>query len=506
VGQPVRSELKANVDYMQQQLGGNVDLIHRSFVCGETLGREGVLFCLDVSASGDQVAMLLRAATELTNPPYRRLQTAADPVELFALTIAQLAEVRFAEDLDMAIDDILSGQTAFFLEGSPRVLIADTRNPPRRGVEEPSTESETRGPRDGFTEDVMTNLALVRRRLRDPRLRAEPSVVGRRTKTDVVVLYLKDVAEPGLVAEVKKRLGRIDVDSVMGTGYIEELIQDNPYSPFGALNYTERPDKLVGNLLEGRVGIMVDNSPFVLVVPTLFWHWLQAPGDYYNSFMVATAFRILRVLALLTALLAPSLYTILASFHHEMVPTPLALSMAAGREGTPLPTLIEVLALAVMFEIMHEAGLRLPRTVGQTVSIVGALVIGEAAVMAGLVSPATVIVVNAAGLSAFAIPFYAGSLSIRLIRIPLLLLSGTLGVFGFVAGTSFIALHVASLRNFGQPFLSPVAPLIKGDLKDTLVRAPWWAMTWRPQLATTMTSRRQGPEVGKQAPPARGKR
>ncbi|HWI51149.1 MAG TPA: spore germination protein, partial [Symbiobacteriaceae bacterium] len=327
--------------------------------------------------------------------------------------------------------------------------------------------------------------------------------LGRRTKTDVALVYMKDLANQGLVEEIKARLQGIDVDSVIGSGYVEELIQDNPLSPFGFLNYTERPDKAVGNILEGRVAILVDTSPFAMIAPTVFVHWLQAPGDYYQNYMIATAFRLLRLLAMLTALVAPSLYTLLASFHHEMVPTPLALSMAAGREGTPLPTLIEVLALTIMFEVMHEAALRLPRAVGQSVSIVGALVIGEAAVMAGLVSPATVIVVNAAGLCAFAIPFYAASQAIRLIRLPLLILSGTLGVFGFAAGTSFIALHAASLRNFGQPFLSPIAPLHPQELSDTVVRAPWWTMTWRPHT-TGRNRKRQGKTTGRPAPPGGG--
>jgi spore germination protein KA len=298
----------------------------------------------------------------------------------------------------------------------------------------------------------------------------------------VAFLYIKDIANPELVDEVRRRLKSIDVDSILGAGYVDEYIQDNPLSPLGGLNYTERPDKLCGALLEGRVGIIVDNTPFVLIVPTLFFQLLQAPGDYYQGFQASTAFRWLRMLAVLIALTLPSLYTILGSFHHEMIPTPLALSMAAGREGTPLPTLIEVLALTIMFEVMHEAGLRLPRAVGQTVSIVGSLVIGEAAVQAGLVAPATVIVVSAAGITGFAIPSYALSLAVRLLRIPLLILSGALGVFGFVGGTAFLALHAASLRSFGQPFLSPLAPLHAGELRDTLVRVPHWSMNWRPHV------------------------
>ncbi|HWI62304.1 MAG TPA: spore germination protein [Symbiobacteriaceae bacterium] len=503
MARPVSSDLTVNVDFIKEQMGSSLDLVHRSFVCGADDRQQGALFCLDTSVDGVQVATVLRGLLELTNPPFDFPKAGSDLIERLSMTVIQAEEVETVTDLDQALNAMLKGQTVVFLEGSATALLVDTRKPPTRAVEEPSTEAETRGPRDGFTEDLMINLALIRRRLRDPRLRAENLVIGRRSRTDVALVYIKDVVRPGLVEEVRRRIERIDIDAVPGSGYIEELIMDNPRSPFGFLNTTERPDKLIGNLLEGRVGIVVDNTPFALIVPTVFWHWLQAPGDYYQNYMVATAYRMLRIFALLTSLIAPSLYTILASFHHEMIPTPLALSMAAGREGTPLPTLIEVLALTIMFEVMHEAGLRLPRAVGQTVSIVGALVIGEAAVMAGLVSPATVIVVSAAGLAAFAIPFYGASQAIRLIRIPLLILSGAFGVFGFVAGTTALAMHAASLRNLGQPFLSPLAPLHVADLKDTALRAPWWAMALRPHVARNAPSRRQRESTGAPSPPDR---
>ncbi|MDF2627828.1 MAG: spore germination protein [Symbiobacteriaceae bacterium] len=499
MGRAASTDLKSNIQYIKQQLGNSFDLIHRTFVIGG--GREGALFSLDGMVDGARLDALFQALVALSNPPFQQPQVAADPTEQVMATIYAAGEVRTVTDLDQVVDAILQGQWALFLDGSPRAMVADLRKPPSRGVEEPSTETETRGPRDGFTEDIVTNIALVRRRIRDPRLRVDPITLGRRTKTDVVMIYIDGLAKPSLVKEVDARLRRIDADSVLESGYVEEMIQDNPRSIFGILNYTERPDKLAGNLIEGRVGIIVDNSPFVLIVPTSFWQWFQASGDYYQSYMTATAYRLTRILALIIGLIGPSLYTMLSSFHHEMIPTPLALSMAAGREGTPLPTLFEVLSMTITFEIIHEAGLRLPRAVGQTVSIVGALVIGEAAVTAGLAAPATIIVVAAAGLAAFALPFYAGSLAIRLVRIPLLILSGTLGVFGFVAGTTFLAMHAASLRSFGEPFLGPLVPLQTGELRDTLIREPWWSMRRRPGTAANGQRRRQGRSVQEPAPP-----
>jgi hypothetical protein len=506
MGQASSPDLQSNIKYIKQQFGQSFDLIHRTFVIGAGGGTEGAVFCLDGMSDGGRLDALFQALLALSNPPFAQPQIAADPTEQVMATIIAAGEVKTVTDLDQVVDAILQGQWALFLDGSPRAMVADLRKPPGRGVQEPGTEMETRGPRDGFTEDVILNVALIRRRLRDPRLRIHHMTIGQRSKTDVVMVYIEGLARPELVREMRTRLERIDVDSILGAGYIEELIQDNPRSPLGALNYTERPDKLVGNLLEGRIGIVMDNSPFVLIVPTIFWHWFQAPGDYYHNYMISSVYRWLRMLALLLALVGPSMYTMLSSFHHEMVPTPLALSMAAGREGTPLPTLIEVLAMTITFEIIHEAGLRLPRAVGQTVSIVGALVIGEAAVSAGLTAPATVIVVGGAGLAAFALPIYSSSLIVRLVRVPLLILSGTFGVFGFVVGTSFLALHAASLRNLGQPFLSPLGPLHPGQLKDTLARAPWWKMGKRPTAAAESQRQRMGKSVQAPHPPKSGNR
>lgn len=499
MGQVTSTELKQNVAYIQQKFGQSFDLVHRTFFIGG--GREGALFSLDGMTDGGRLDALLQALLALSNPPFAQPQVAADPTEQVMKTICAAGEVKTVTDLDQVVDAILQGQWALFLDGSPLAMVADLRKPPARNVEEPGTEMETRGPRDGFTEDLVINVGLVRRRLRDPNLRILHMSIGRRSKTDVVLVYIEGLARPQLVHEVRTRLERIEIDSVLGAGYIEELIQDNPRSPLGALNYTERPDKMVGNLLEGRIGIIIDNTPFALIVPTIFWHWFQAAGDYYQNYMISTAYRWLRMLSLFIALVGPSMYTMLSSFHHEMVPTPLALSMAAGREGTPLPTLIEVLAMTITFEIIHEAGLRLPRAVGQTVSIVGALVIGEAAVSAGLTAPATVIVVAGAGLAAFALPLYSASLIIRLIRIPLLILSGTFGVFGFVVGTTLLAMHAASLRTLGQPFLSPLAPLQTGQLKDTLARPPWWSMKLRPGTASETERRRVGQSVQAPHPP-----
>ena len=488
---PISSDLKKMEATLREKLGNSSDLVFRPFASNLSGLRRGLLVHVDQLVHGSRVEAMLRSITIGMNPPFEPPQIDPDPLKNFMNTAAAVSEVRLVNQVDDVIAAILIGEVVLLLDGYDQALVADVRKYPSRGVQEPVTESEVRGPRDGFTEDILTNAALIRKRLRDPNLRLELTQVGRRTQSDLFLIYVEGLAKDDLVAEVRQRLKRIDLDAVIGSGFLEELIQDTPLSPFAVLISTERPDKVCAALLEGRVCLLVDNTPFALLLPVTLWQMLQAPGDYYHQYWAATAFRWVRLLALMLGMTLPAVYVMLGSFHHEMIPTPLALSMAGGREGTPLPVLLETLFMIVMFEVMHEAGLRLPRAVGQTVSIVGALVIGEAAVMAGLVAPATVIVVATAGISAFALPSYSLSLIVRLLRIPLLLLSGTLGVFGFLAGTSALAMHLTTLRSFGTAFLSPMAPLRTGEWQDTFIRMPLWATTRRPHFAQKEQRRRQ---------------
>jgi spore germination protein KA len=491
LAEPVSPSLDENLAALRRTLGPSMDLICRELTTGDRL--RGLLVCFDGLADGKVVTGIIEGATRFTNPPYERPAVAGDPILAFAETICLTPEYQIARDVDAVTTAVLSGQTAFFLDGSPNALLVDSRYHPGRAVEEPSTEAEVRGPRDGMVENIILNTTLIRRRIRDPKLRIEAMVAGRRTRTDIGIAYIEDLAGKDLVDEVRRRIHSIEVDAIEGTGILEELIKDSPLSPFSTLVATERPDRAAAAILEGRVVILVDNTPFVLLVPGTFWQHLQAPSDDYLGFWAGSALRLLRAFALFVALTLSSLYVVLTTYHHEMIPTPLALSVAGGREGTPLPTLVEVFGMEVAFEVMQEAGLRLPRAVGQTVSIVGALVIGEAAVQAGLVAPATVIVIATAGITGLAIPNFTAGLTVRLLRFPLLLLSGVLGVFGFLMGTAFLALHLASLRSFGVPVLSPISPLNLPALGDSIIRYPRWLLNKRPGLGPSHATRRQAP-------------
>ncbi|PAE29723.1 spore germination protein [Paenibacillus sp. 7884-2] len=402
------------------------------------------------------------------------------PIKRLLEQVVTTADISSGQKLQDVIDHLLSGDTVLLIDGLTDVLFISIKGWERRGVEQPESEVVVRGPRDGFTEDLRTNTSLIRRRLKTPKLKMEQKTVGRLSKTDIVITYIEGIVEDSLVQEVHERINRIDIDAILESGYIEELIDDNPFSVFPLVGHTERPDKVVGNLLEGSVGIIVDNTPFCLVAPQTFFQLIQSPEDYYQRYITSSFIRILRYLFLIISLLLPSLYVAVTTFHHEMLPTSLLLSVAAAREATPFPALIEALIMEIAFEGLREAGVRLPRAVGSAVSIVGALVIGQAAVEAGFVSSTMVIIVAITGIASFVIPGYEHANSIRILRFPMMFLASFMGLYGVFLGVITLQIYISRLRSFGVPYFSPIAPLETSNLKDIFVRAPWWAMHKRP--------------------------
>ncbi|MDR3541931.1 MAG: spore germination protein [Desulfosporosinus sp.] len=392
-------------------------------------------------------------------------------------------EIKKIAKMGEAINAVLSGDAVIFFGEAKEAIVIGARGWANRGVNEPTGESVIKGPHEGFTETLRINTSLLRRKIKHPSLRLISLKVGDLTNTDLVVTYVDKIASPDIVAEVVRRLGTIKMDGVIGNGYIEEMIEDNPYSPFPQMAFTERPDVLAGKLLEGKVGIMLDGTPIVLVVPAILSQFLNVDEDYYQRAMVAILARFVRYLGAFVALLAPSIYIAVTTFHQEIIPTNLLMSISAGRQGVPFPALLEALTMTVVLEILQEAGIRLPKPIGQTIGIVGALIIGDAAVKAGLVSPLMVIIIGITAVASYAIPYYDLGLAVRLIRFPLMISAGILGFFGVSVGLYVIAIHLLSLRSFGVPYLSPFAPLrIRALLQDTFVRAPWWALKRRPQL------------------------
>lgn len=474
----ITDSLDENIKAISEILGDSADLEKREFLFGSI---KGICFFTDGIADTDQISTIIRSFAVFSELEDAKSFTSLK--EIYQSLILNTS-VAMKSKIGDGIDGILSGDTLVLLDGYEQYLLITTKGWDARNVSEPSTENVVRGPRDGFTENIRTNTAHIRRRIKSPDLRFEEMTIGEKTKTSVNIAYLKGTVKEGLIEEIHKRLAGIKIDGVLESGYIEELIDDSPFSPFSTIQSTERPDKVAAALLEGRAAVLVDNTPFVLIMPSYFWQQLQAPDDYYNKFWMGSFFRVIRYIAFLISLILPSMYVMLVSFHQEMIPTALAFTIASGREIVPFPVLFEAIVMELSFELMREAGLRMPRPVGQAVSIVGSLIIGQSAVQAGLVSPFMVIIVAITGIASFAIPSYSTSFSIRLLRFPLLIASGTMGLLGFAGVFFMIAIHALSIRSFGEPFLSPVAPFRPSEQKDMLIRMPWWTMLKRPQLAS----------------------
>lgn len=405
-------------------------------------------------------------------------------------------------DWNELCDAIMSGHTALFLDKSDTALIIYTRNYEHRSVSEPLTETETRGARDGFIENMQANIALVRLRIKDYSLRFESFKIGKRTKTDVQIAYIESLVDQSILDELRIRLNRIDIDRILESANIEEFIEDAPNSIFPQTEHTERPDRAASAILDGRIVILIDNTPFALIVPTVFWKFIQPMGDQYERPFSATFLRIVRFAAMFLAISLSSLYVLLTSFHQEMLPTSFALKIAEGRSGVPFPAPLEAFVMEFSLQVMKEAGLRMPQPIGQIVGIVGTFVIGQAAVAAGIVSPTLVIFIALAAICSFAIPDSSMGVTIRLLSYMLLIMTSFLGLFGYLGGMIIIFSHLLSLRSFGEPYLAPVFPHFKDGLKDVFIRPAAWSMKKRPQFAHAQDEEPQTRKNLKPQPPS----
>jgi spore germination protein KA len=402
-----------------------------------------------------------------------------------------------------AIWYVLSGYVLVFVEGVNHALSLKIFDIKFRDISEPTTQTIIRGPKDGFTESMETNVSLIRRRIKNPHLRFESRLVGKDTQTTVVIGYIDGITSNELVEEVRKRIKKIDTSFILDSGNIDEFITDKSFTVFPLINNTERPDSACANLLEGKIVIIVDGSPFVLIAPVVFTDFFQATEDYYQPFYMASFIRMIRYVSFMIALILPSLYVALSTFQQELLPTPLLISIQAQREGVPFPAVVEILAMELTFEVLREAGVRMPRAVGQTVSIVGALVIGQAAVEAGLVSNVLVIVVAFTAIASFVSPIYNFSISTRLLRFLIILAASVFGLFGVLVFLVLMVIHLTSLRSFGIAYLTPVAPLIMEDQADVFLRLPYWANKKRPSFLHSNAPTRQTSE-SQPSPPAKG--
>lgn len=476
--------LSANLERLLNRLGQSSDLVVREFLLFGRYGAALVFFSSLVNQEQIQEHILKPLMARSDDHP-------GFPDNLAGLshyiwnTALQVTQGTTEEDLSALPSGIVKGQLILLIEGSAEAVVLDMRQVDTRGVEQPQTEQVIRGPREGYVEKLENNLSLLRYRLQSTDFRIEISPIGARTQSRVALCYLDSLAGPKLVAEVMRRISMIQTDGIIDAGYIEQFIEDQPLSPFPQVQSTERPDKTVAALLEGRVAVLVDGSPFALIVPALFNQFFQTVDDYTERFIMGSLIRIIRLIALAFSLFFPALYVSVISFNPELMPTDFAVAISGGRAGVPFPAVLEVLIMEVSMEVLREATIRLPQMIGGALSIVGVLVIGQAAVAAGLASPITVVIVALTTIGSFATPAYNAAIALRMLRFPLILLAGMFGLYGVMIGTILIINHLLFLESFAVPYMSPYIPGKWRDWKDSLVRVPLWWMRSRPSFLHT---------------------
>ncbi|MBB6731762.1 spore germination protein [Cohnella zeiphila] len=473
--------LAEDVEAVVRELGDSCDLVVRELTGKEEGEPEAAVVYMKTMVDEETV---MRSILDPLMDELDRLgmEEPGDAFRRVHKDILRIGTVNERTKLNEVLCSILDGDTVVLIAGKAGALAASTIGGESRAVEEPTSQTVTRGPKESFTENLQTNVSLVRRRIRSPLLRVEAFKLGRHTQTNACMIYMQNIAQPKVVQEFRQRLGKIDVDSILDSGYVEELIQDATWTSFPTLQNTERPDAACGAVMEGKVLLIVDGTPFALLAPVTFISFFQSSEDYYQRYDISTFLRILRFCAFFISMFLPSLYIAITTFHQEMLPTPLLISLAAQREGVPFPAILEALLMEITFEVLREAGVRMPRVIGPAISIVGALVLGQAAVQAGLVSAAMIIVVSFTAISNFVIPALNMAIAARLLRFGMMILGGTLGLFGIMSGMMILLIHLVSLRSFGISYMTPFSPIVWPNLKDTLVRVPWWLMKKRPAL------------------------
>ena len=435
-----------------------------------TGGRQAtVVFNPDIS-DGVTLRTSIMALTQ-----YEGKLNTADQAVAAVITAAEV-KVDTLENAEAAIVD---GDSALFIEGLEPIVI-NTRKYDTRAVAEPPSETVTRGPREGFIEDIKTNMALLRKRLKTPDLKFELQKAGKRSQTNIAICYLDGICDEKVKKEVAARIGEIDIDCIPDSSYVAAFIAPRKHSIFREVGTTEKPDILAAKMAEGRVGILVDGSPIALTVPFILTEDFQSSEDYFVSPFMATIFRAIRFLAILIALLLPAFYVTSQLFKMQLIPLGLMLNIASSVQGLPLSPSLEMFLVLLTLEVLKEASIRMPKYVGMALSIVGALVLGEAAVSAGFVSTPAIIIVAFSGICLYTVPNFTETGSI--LRWLFLIVAGSIGPFGIVLLVAFIIYYLLSADAFGMPLLAPFSPFVAHDLRDSLVKYNMQSLKQRPRL------------------------
>lgn len=482
-GIKIEKELNKNEQILKSIFKDANDVIFRQIEAGENQNIKMLLVYVDGMTTKEAISEYAVEKLMLNLDVNKLEQKDSELQKAIVNTNIAITEIQALKTIQECIDKVLSGETVLLIDGCSKGIMLASRGWPMRSVQEPSAETLIRGARDGFNETMKVNITLIRRRIRDPKLKVKYMQVGSRSKTDIAILYIEDVVNKTVLETVEKRIKNINIDAVLESSYIEEMIEDDSYSPFPQIENTERPDAAASALLEGRVVITVDNTPSVLIAPAIFVSFMQSSEDYYERWMPSCVTRMIRYLALPIVMLLPALYVAVTQYHPNLLPTQLALYVAASRANVPFPPYFEAFLMELVMELVREASLRITSPVGSTIGLVGGLVIGQSSVEAGLITPLAVIIVALTAISSFAIPSYNFSTSLRMIRFGFIIVASMFGLFGISIGMCLLIIHLCTLKSCGVPYMTPFSTFVENrkDLRDTIIRPRIKNMVHKPR-------------------------
>lgn len=484
--------LDLNIENLKEAFENCQDVVYKEFYIGENSATKVMLVYIDGLVDKDyiteNVTKPLMLEIRQTNLEKMK-EDIYNTIKKVSISATEMKDVKFLEQI---IDSILEGDTVLLVDGFKEAMVIGSRGWEMRGLQEPQSEALVRGPRDGFTETLKTNITLVRRRIRDTKLKVKMIKIGRRSKTDIAILYVDDITDKRILKEVEQRLSRIDTDIILESGYIEGFIEDDSYSIFPQIQNTERPDIVASSLYEGRVALLVDNTPFSLILPMDLNAMFLSAEDYYERWVVTFITRPVRYLAAIIATLAPALYIAVTSFHPGILPTKLALHIASSRALVPFPAFLEAFLMILTVEFLRESGTRISGPIGTTIGVVGGLVIGQSAVEAGLVAPLMVIITALTTVAIFMIPNYSFNVPIRITNFMMMILASILGLYGIILGVIGLGIHLCTLTCYGVPYFAPFGVMGKEsrDMQDSIIRIPIGKMKKRPHYGYLKDQRR----------------
>lgn len=491
---PISCSIEENMQFIKQQFNSpeNIDIVIREILI--TKEQKSFLAYLDGMVDRNTLNNFIIRPL-LNNPKMEGLRDKCSFDEI-AYNVIEVNQVKKITQSDIVISEILSGNTAIYIDCCNYCIVCETKGYEKRPVDKPQVEGVVKGSQEAFNENLRTNITLIRKILKTRDLTSEIVHVGDRSNSQCAIIYIKSIANPALVDEARRRLRGIRTDFIAGDGYLEQYIEENTWSIFPTILSTERPDRTASHLMEGKIAIMAEGTPFALIVPITLFTLIHSPEDTSLRWQYGFAIRIIRMFAIFVASMLPGLYVALTYYHREMIPTDLLIAIAKARENVPFPTIFEAALMEASFELIREAGIRIPGIIGNTIGIIGALILGQAAVQANLVSPVLIIIVAFTGLGNFAIPDFNLAFGIRIMRIAYIIAGAILGFFGISLVMLISAALLASMKSFGVPFLSSIAPRERKS-RDLFARHPLWKQEFRPDNTNPKDVRRQ-PDISRQ--------